>query len=338
MLVMVQRLCLSPWISYSDATYGQFGNARLEFEHYLGAAINKPYKSERLILQMELLYKISEDYSIKGKNGTYDILVDEMSLLMNQFFSSTMDEYRRVNFETFVRLSQDTDQVIVMDALLHKVELDMIKILRSGEIKVTRYEDPNPTIWTCIKLEKAKEEDPDALCSRHLIINKLLELAREEKKVCAHSYSKGLIKAIGQAFWENNTTNFREYTADIDDWVKREELLNVNEYWKKYQIVLATTMVGAGIDFNQKHFDIAFSICGRSSTIEEQFQLLNRVRVLNENKIMSWIEREGQGKSRVPTKKQLIKEPHKRGCKMSPQLISAQDCLYRQATEREENQ
>jgi len=70
------------------------------------------------------LCKISEDYNIKGKKGTYDILVlDEMSLLMNQFFSSTMDEYRHVNFETFVRLIQDTDQVIVMDALLHKVEL-----------------------------------------------------------------------------------------------------------------------------------------------------------------------------------------------------------------------
>jgi len=82
---------------------------------------------------------------------------------MNQFFSSTMDEYRRVNFETFVRLIQDTDKVIVMDALLHKVELDMIKILRPGEIKVTRYEDPNPTIRTYIKLEKAQEEDPDAL-------------------------------------------------------------------------------------------------------------------------------------------------------------------------------
>jgi len=123
----VQILCLSPRISYSDATYGRFGDVRLEFEHYLGADINKLYKSEHLILQMELLYKISE-----GKKGTYDILVlDEMSLLMNQFFSSTLNEYRRVNFETFVRLIQDTDQVIVMDALLHKVGLDMIKILRS---------------------------------------------------------------------------------------------------------------------------------------------------------------------------------------------------------------
>jgi len=125
----VQILCLSPRISYSDATYGRFGDARLEFEHYLGAYINKLYKSECLIFQMESLYKISEDYKIKGKKGTYDILVlDEMSSLMNQFFSSTMDEYMHVNFETFVRLIQDTDQVIVVDALLHKVELDMIKI------------------------------------------------------------------------------------------------------------------------------------------------------------------------------------------------------------------
>jgi len=60
-----------------------------------------------------------------------------------------------------------------------------------------------------------------------------LELAQEGKKVYVCSYSKGLIEAICQAFSENNFTNFREYTADIDDRVKREELLNVNEYWKK---------------------------------------------------------------------------------------------------------
>jgi len=58
------------------------------------------------------------------------------------------------------------------------------------------------------------------LCARQLI-NKLLELAWEEKKVYVCSYSKGLIEAICQAFQENNFTNFREYTADIDDWVKR---------------------------------------------------------------------------------------------------------------------
>jgi len=61
----VRILCLSPRISDSDATYGRFGDARLEFEHYLGADINKLYKCERLILQMESLYKISEDYNIK---------------------------------------------------------------------------------------------------------------------------------------------------------------------------------------------------------------------------------------------------------------------------------
>jgi len=69
--------------------------------------------------------KISQDYNIKGKKGTDDILaLDEMSSLRNQFFSSTMDEYRSVNFETFERLIQDTDKVILMDTLLHKVGYD----------------------------------------------------------------------------------------------------------------------------------------------------------------------------------------------------------------------
>jgi len=73
-------LCLSPWISYSDATYGQFADARLEFELYLGTDINKLYKSKCLILQMESLYNISEDYNIKGKKDPgvgWDAFADE---------------------------------------------------------------------------------------------------------------------------------------------------------------------------------------------------------------------------------------------------------------------
>jgi len=79
-------------------------------------------------------------------------------------------------------------------------------------------------------------------------------------------------------------------------------------------------------------------ICGRSSAMEEQLQL-RRVRILNKDKIMLWIEREGEGKSRVMIKE--LGKKHKRGCKMSPQLISMPPLLktiYIDRLEREENQ
>jgi len=58
---------------------------------------------------------------------------------------------------------------------------------------------PNQQFEPVLSLRKLKKKTL-TLCARQLIINKLLELAWEEKKVYVCSYSKGLIGAICQAF------------------------------------------------------------------------------------------------------------------------------------------
>jgi len=58
-----------------------------------------------------------------------------------------MDDLEKLDWSLSITLGQLDLQVLLLskiseDALLHKVELEMIKILRSGEITVKRYEDP----------------------------------------------------------------------------------------------------------------------------------------------------------------------------------------------------
>jgi len=115
------------------------------------------------------------------------------------------------------------------------------------------------------------------------------------------------------------------WISDTDDNVKRCDMSNFNTSWKRYQVVAATGMVGAGIDFLEKHFDIVFAIIGCLSIAEVQFQLLHRVRHTKENKLYLWNDRPGEGKKGIPSKKQIRKEldkKHEDGKKMSPSLLS----------------
>jgi len=97
-------------------------------------------------------------------------------------------------------------------------------------------------------------------------------MAKEGKKIYVLSYSKEFIKDLCYAFKINGMRDkIQDYTSDTDDNVKRWDMSNINTSWKRYQVVAATGMVGAGIDFLEKHFDIVFAIIGCSSTAEMQF-------------------------------------------------------------------
>jgi len=281
---------------------------------------NEIRNKDRLILQMESLYKISGNTSTDGKEPSYDILVlDEIVALINQFFSPTMDENRLVNFIIFEKLIKNTPKLIIMDALLHQAEIDLIKSIRGeDEIDIVKYKQKNPNKRECIKI-KTKNRDS--------IINKILQLATERNKIYVPCYSKNLIQTINQVLQDNGISSMAYY-SEMDDTIKREDLGDVSKSWKQYQVVLASLLVGAGVDFSELHFDITFAIIGRGScVVEEQFQLLHRVRNLKNNQVFLWIEKEGKNEIElgIPTLKQIeedLIEKYNRGKEMSPKLLS----------------
>jgi len=130
------------------------------------------------------------------------------------------------------------------------------------ELSTTHYVLPNPTIHKCFKLVKKEEEkekrrrgESKTVSHCQAIINTILFMVQEGKKIYVLSYSKEFIKDLCYAFQMNGMGDkIQDYTSDTDDNIKRWDMSNFNTSWKRYQVVAATGMVGAGIDFSEKHF------------------------------------------------------------------------------------
>lgn len=324
------KICiLSSRISFSDSTQEGLNKLELGFKHYKQENQHNLYRCGRLIIQMESLYKISGENSMFDLKGKYDyVILDEFSSLCRQFFSTTMDAHRYINSIVFENLIRETGKVIVMDAFLKQDHIDLLRYFRpTDDLKITRYIHPNPVIRQCIKFVKNKEEEKEnSVEDRQAIINKISSMAQEGLKIYVPSYSKEFVKDLCSAFKENGMGDkIQDYTADTSENIKRADMRDVNTSWKKVQVVAATGTVGAGIDFSEQYFDVTFAIIGRSSKVEEQFQLIHRVRNTNQNLLYLWMDRPGKGKKGVPTKRQIRKEldrKHRSGIKMSPELVS----------------
>lgn len=72
--------------------------------------------------------------------------------------------------------------------------------------------------------------------------------AKKGNKIYVPCYSKNLIQTINQIL-QDNGINSIAYFSEMDDSIKREDLGDVSKSWKQYQVVLASLLVGAGVDF-----------------------------------------------------------------------------------------
>ncbi len=75
--------------------------------------------------------------------------------------------------------------------------------------------------------------------------------------------------------------------------LKDEHFVDVNKFWTKYQVVIHTSTVTAGISFDLPHFDIQINVFN-SKTCDSGsfFQGSHRVRHLKQKHIVTFIEQE----------------------------------------------
>jgi len=77
------------------------------------------------------------------------------------------------------------------------------------------------------------------------------------------------------------------YSSETDDYIKQNDLSDVNSNWVKYDIIMYTPCITAGISFEVKdHFDYLFGyFTNQSCDIYTLYQMLYRVRNLKQNQI-----------------------------------------------------
>jgi len=233
-----------------------------------------------IIVQAESLWKVK---------GTYEVtVIDEITSFLEEMDSGLHGDKLDFNRDKLMMLLLSSRQVICLDAnigpkvweFLHELfPYEKIHInydtSKFTEQKIILFEDPPKD--KRIKGYKGKAE-------RHCW-KKLIDLLKEGKNinVCLGSKNYG-DKLITEILKHCPNIKYAYYNRDNHLSKHLQEGVKLTDLWKQYQLVMFTSTVGIGIDFNVPHFYAKF-VFGQSLslTIRELYQMMNRVRQTESN-------------------------------------------------------
>ena len=232
------------------------------------------YLKNRIIVQLESLHLLEKLGSIKP----YDLIVlDEIESLLYHFDSSTITSRSENTFKLLLLLCINKNtKVIGMDADLNLRSLEFIKdVSKDYKIIVNNY------VKEDIILNMVNNKD--------YWINEIKTSIKNNKKCCIIGLSTKLLYQVEELLIDDKIS-YIMHTRDTDDKFKKE-LKNVNELWKKYQVVMYSPSIVCGVDFTELYFDEIYSCIVSNCASPRSFkQMLGRIRNLKNNTILTYYQ------------------------------------------------
>ena len=241
-------------------------------------------KEQYLVCQMESIHYLKSNYNM--------IIADEITSCLTQFSSSqTMKGKLGLVSEAFEAIWNKAEYKIVSDAFINPKVIQFIKNFEyrkqppTIDVAFTGY-DPYAHVLF-MKNEYIPEERTcvDLTYVEHGLFNQLLLSLKAGKKCVFVSASrqkgmecltniKQLIPDIKYKFYHSQNKD------DADD------LLNVNEHWLGLDLLIYTSSITVGVNFDIEYFDelYMYSSC-KSSGVRDNFQSSMRCRYIKD-KIM----------------------------------------------------
>ena len=247
-------LFISYRITLSENLLGGFP----DFEIYYNS-----FMEDKIICQVDSLDKLSIN--------NYDlVIIDESESVLNHFSASSLKNPKDT-FELFCSYLYNAKKIICLDGDLGNRTKKIISAF--GNVKIITNnikKDTNHFIFT--PNEKYFNED----------IDKALEAKKNIVVVCmSDTKAKQLY-----AEYKNNYKCIL-YTSSTSD-KEKQNLGNVEEEWKKYQLIIYTPSIESGVDFNvDKYIDnIYVVLCSNSTSQRGLNQMIKRCRKLNNKNIL----------------------------------------------------
>lgn len=268
------------WLSFrktlSDDIHKNFKD--LHFEDYRNGKLD----SDRLIIQLESLLKLEELEEIEeDENGEiyniihkYDlIMLDEIESLLNQFNSeSTFSGKSRRTFEYLEQLLKKSNNIISLDGDLGNRSFQFLQHFERCLNIENLNKRNDKTLYFTNEINEYDDEIFDLLT-----LNKKIAIASMTSKRADYYYN--LIKE------KFPLLKIGIYTGSDNS--NRKDLKNVNEEWKKKDVVIYSPTITAGVSFDiENHFYKVFGVISCGSCTQRDFlQMLARIRNPIENKI-----------------------------------------------------
>jgi hypothetical protein len=250
-------IIISPRISFSKAIMGA-----LKLHGFvLYSDVDNLHDCVRLIVQYESLHRLLEG-SIQ-----YDLVIlDELETILECALSTkTNKRHLLINGRVFEALNKNAHKVVALDADLSNKGLDMLKTMVGAE-NITL------DINTYQRLPRTLSLYEDDLVWRQHLHEKITEHKRliiaVTSKEFADKHIVPLLQTVAHAYYH------------VDNKDEREALIDINEEWCKYQVVMFTPCITVGCDFSvHDHFHEVWAMAASNSAVPRQlFQMMWRCR------------------------------------------------------------
>ncbi len=268
-------LYLSHRQTFTHNIYGAFES--LGFHSYLDENQNILHTYDKIIIQIDSLPKLLYG---DGNLQHFDfIIMDEIESLLSHLSSPTLTNKRNCVCAIINELIQNSKWVLGLDADFGNRSYDFLSIIR---------QKPKILI-NCYNTTKKRfifNSDYE------LRVHQLIEDLKNKKNLTIICLSKTALDDIYAKITKIiPDIKLIRYTSMTDDGDKLQ-LKNVNEIWPKYQAVLYSPTIEAGIDFNVPHFHKIYCFLASGSCCPRSFlQMIGRIRTVTDNRVRCFYEK-----------------------------------------------
>ena len=250
----------------------------LGFKSYLNEDLN----SDRLIIQIESLYKIrnldnTHISDTEDEINYYDlIIIDEVESIMNQFSSSTLGDKKKETFNLLDNLLFTCNKIITLDGDMDIRTYDFINGFGSMINIVNKAITHNKKI----NIMKNKDDFMDMIYTD----------LNNDKKIAIASMTSNEVETINTIILEKYPNKevliYTGLTADED----KAALSNMDKIFKSADVILYSPTITAGVSYDVSDYDDYFDkvygiICSNSCSSRDFKQQLNRIRKIKDDNI-----------------------------------------------------
>ena len=266
------------WLSPRQAlvmnTHQRFVKEKMDVVNYLDCGTSREIKKTKINKAKNLLLEC-ESLNYLEDTSKYDVLViDEIESVLNTWDSETHIKNLNNNFYNFKSLFENCKKIILLDAFTTTKTINFLKSLGIDDI-ITYSSDYE-------KRERQLVEND----TYQKMMDKIIKDIDDKKKLFIFysfkSSSKGHL-SIEDFRYElmkkcQGKPSIMVYHADKSD-TDKKTLYNVSEEWKKHDVILTTSSITVGVNYENNDFDkIYLFISGMTNNPRDVIQTSMRIR------------------------------------------------------------
>ena len=261
------------WIThrrcFTNSIYGTFQN--YGFVNYT-KEIGCLHDNNRVIISIDSVERLFNENILP----VYDLIImDESESLLKHFNSPFLSNKRKQIFNHVYNITKFSKKIIVLDADYNNRSHEYFKSIGQVDLIINKYKTLTKQFQMTNKFNYFRKQ----------IKKDILQ----GKKLCIVGLSARKLKDLYKELLKDNI-NVILHCADTDDELK-EKIMDVNNFWSKYDIIMYSPTIDCSVDFNIEYIDKMYVLLSTQSLCPRGLiQMTGRIRKLKNPNILTYYD------------------------------------------------